>query len=116
MVDVDGAIVEGLQVVAKGPAGKKVTKVSAGGSFELGGLGVGGDVQGDDGEGGAERAERGGGSVREGGERGDGDRGRRLVHSTRCGAGCVVCVRGEGAAALCLLRSWFGFDVFVVRG
>ena len=37
----DGAIVEGLQVVAKGPAGKKVTKVSAGGSFELEGLGVG---------------------------------------------------------------------------
>ena len=31
----DGAIVEGLQVVAKGPAGKKVTKVSAGGSFEI---------------------------------------------------------------------------------
>ena len=41
MVDVDGAIVEGLQVVAKGPAGKKVMKVSAGGSFELEGLGVG---------------------------------------------------------------------------
>lgn len=37
----DGAIVEGLQVVAKGPAGKKVTKVSVGGSFELDGLGAG---------------------------------------------------------------------------
>ena len=32
---------EGLQVVAKGPAGKKVTKASTGGSFELDGLSAG---------------------------------------------------------------------------